>query len=178
MTDSPDATSGALGIVLDAHTIRFERLLPGPIERVWSYLTDPERLATWLNRGEIPSEVGAEFRWSWNCEDEKPGGELRGRTRVYDPPHVLEYDWIETTAPGGPIRDSYVRFELQPQGDRVLLTLTHRALPADAFTTVAAGWHAHLDTLVATVSGIDGPDADTRYETLRPRYEALARDTT
>ena len=49
----------------------------------------------------------------------------------HDPPHVLEYDWIELSAPGEAIRDSYVRFELTANGDRVHLTFTQRALPVD-----------------------------------------------
>ena len=31
--------------------VRFERLLPGPIERVWSYLTDSEKRGKWLASG-------------------------------------------------------------------------------------------------------------------------------
>ena len=34
--------------ILDPQTIRFERLLPGPIERVWEYLTQPDLQRTWL----------------------------------------------------------------------------------------------------------------------------------
>jgi hypothetical protein len=34
--------------LLDADTVRFERLLPGPIERVWDHLTRPELRRTWL----------------------------------------------------------------------------------------------------------------------------------
>jgi len=99
---------------------------------------------------------------------------LTFRTRVFDPPRVLEYDWIELGAPGGAIRNSVVRFELEPDGERVHLTLTHRALPIDSYTTIGAGWHAHLDTLVAAVSGIEGPDANARYEIIGPRYAPLA----
>ena len=33
---------------IDDTTVRFERLLPGPIERVWEYLTDGDKRATWL----------------------------------------------------------------------------------------------------------------------------------
>ena len=29
--------------LVDGSTIRFQRLLPGPVERVWSYLTDSEK---------------------------------------------------------------------------------------------------------------------------------------
>ena len=34
------------GIVTEAGAVRFERLLPGPIERVWAYLTDPDKRAS------------------------------------------------------------------------------------------------------------------------------------
>jgi uncharacterized protein YndB with AHSA1/START domain len=39
------------GTIIAPNTIRFERLLPGPIERVWAYLTDPEKRAKWLASG-------------------------------------------------------------------------------------------------------------------------------
>jgi uncharacterized protein YndB with AHSA1/START domain len=168
---TPDAAS--YGTLLDAHTIRFERDLPGPIERVWDYLTDSDRRATWLGAGEVPREIGGEYVVRWEGEDGAPGGELRIRTRVYDPSHVLEYDWVEPNAAGGAIRDSTVRFELAERGDRVHLTLTHRALPAEAYTTIGAGWHAHLDTLVAQLAGTGGPDADARYAAIAPRYGVL-----
>ncbi len=166
-------TANDFGTLLDAHTIRFERDLPGPIERVWAYLTESDLKATWIGPGDVPSEIGGERTTTWEGEDGEPGGGLTFRTRVYDPPHVLEYDWIELHAPGGAIRDSVVRFELESVGERVRLTLTHRALPADSYTTIGAGWHAHLDTLVAQVAGAGGPDADARYAEIGPRYGEL-----
>ena len=168
---TPDADD--FGTVLDPQSVRFVRDLPGPIERVWDYLTKAELTATWLYGNDIPSTVGEEFGYSWEGEDGAPGGAIRFRVRVYDPPHVLEYDWVEVPSPSGVIKDSYVRFELTPLGDRVRLTLTHRALPAHAFESVAAGWHAHIDVLRAVLTGVEGPDADTRYEALRERYAAL-----
>ena len=36
---------------LDKTTVRFERLLPGPIERVWQYISDGEKRAKWLAGG-------------------------------------------------------------------------------------------------------------------------------
>lgn len=164
----------AFGTLLDARTIQFIRDLPGPIERVWAYLTESDLRETWLYGGEVPREIGAEVTKTWPGEDGEPGGELRLRTRVYDPPNVLEYDWIEMMAPGGPIRESTLRFELATAGDRVQFTLTHRALPIESYQTIAAGWHAHLDTLVAQVEGAGGPDAFARYGDLEPRYGALA----
>ena len=165
--------ANAFGTLLDARTIRFVRDLPGPIERVWAYLTESDLKATWIGATEIPSTIGGETTMTWEGEDGEPGGGLTIRTRAYDPPHVLEYDWIELHAPGGAIRDSVVRFELAVHGDGVRLTLTHRALPVDSYTTVAAGWHAHLDTLVAQLDGSGGPDAYARYAEIEPRYGAL-----
>jgi len=42
------ATHIAPAHITDAQSVRFERLLPGPIERVWDYLTKPHLQRTWL----------------------------------------------------------------------------------------------------------------------------------
>jgi hypothetical protein len=42
--------------------VRFERLLPGPIERVWDYLTKPDLQRTWL------AESAAELRGIIRCQ--------------------------------------------------------------------------------------------------------------
>lgn len=43
--------SSDYGVLTEAGTIRFERLLPAPLERVWAYLTDGEKRARWLCGG-------------------------------------------------------------------------------------------------------------------------------
>jgi uncharacterized protein YndB with AHSA1/START domain len=176
-TRPPTSDAADFGTLLDANTIRFVRDLPGPIERVWAYLTESDLKATWIGPGDVPADIGGERTTTWEGEDGEPGGGLTLRTRVFDPPRVLEYDWIELQAPGGAIRDSVVRIELAAEGDRVRLTLTHSALPVDSYETIGAGWHAHLDTLRATMNGVDGPGADVRYEAVRERYAALAPRT-
>jgi hypothetical protein len=46
-----------------------------------------------------------------------------------------------------------VTFELEPSGTGVLLTVTHRRLPdRSTMLKVSAGWHMHLDVLVARAS--------------------------
>jgi uncharacterized protein YndB with AHSA1/START domain len=42
--------------------MRLERLLPGPVERVWAYLTESEKRATWLCGGEFELRVGGRVR--------------------------------------------------------------------------------------------------------------------
>ena len=163
------------GTRIDAHTIRFERDLPGPIERVWSYLTESDLRATWLAPGDVPSVVGTEYGGAWEGEDGEPMA-FRFRTRTFDPPNVLEIDWVEVTDGSGTIRDSLVRFELTAHGDRVRLVLTQHALPTAAFPSVGSGWHAGLDVLAAQLAGAGGPSLDERYEALKPEYEKLARE--
>jgi len=37
-----------MGVIVNSHTVRIERLLPGPIDRAWEYFTKPEYVAAWL----------------------------------------------------------------------------------------------------------------------------------
>lgn len=41
------------GELLGESTVRFERLLPGPIERVWRFLTESDKRAQWLCGGDV-----------------------------------------------------------------------------------------------------------------------------
>ena len=41
------------GRMTDAKTFRIERLLPGPIERVWAYLVESEKRRKWFARGDF-----------------------------------------------------------------------------------------------------------------------------
>ena len=146
--------------------MRFERLVPGPIERVWDYLTDSNKRALWLGSGGVPDRVGATFETTW--ENSKLGshpsappekykkydGAHVGKHRVthYEPPRRLGYTWDETSGD----QSSQVLFELKPQGDKVLLTLTHSQLKtrSDALN-VSGGWHTHLDLLTDILAGKD-----------------------
>ncbi|MFS8512720.1 MAG: SRPBCC domain-containing protein, partial [Planifilum fulgidum] len=66
--------------------------------------------------------------------------------RDIDPPRMLAMTW-----PGEDEHESEVVFELFPQGEKVLLVITHRRLAGRGeMANVASGWHAHLGVL-ATV---------------------------
>jgi len=63
-------------------TIRFERLLPGPVERVWAYLTESKKRATWLAAGEFDLRVGGKIELHFDNEsltDEAAPGALWAR---------------------------------------------------------------------------------------------------
>ena len=46
------------GVLTAPDTLHIERLLPGPIERVWQYLTDSDKRATWLAAGNVEQQIG------------------------------------------------------------------------------------------------------------------------
>jgi len=138
--------------------VRFERLLPGPIERVWAFLTEPEKRERWLAGGEMQVHVGGRVELRFRHVDLSPiaaptpdrfassveGSTLHGSVTACEPPHLLAFTWGE-----GKERPSEVTFELQAIGDGVRLTVTHRRLgdePA-VWANVAGGWHTHLAIL-------------------------------
>ncbi len=156
MTDL--ATIDAYGVVTEPATLKIERLLPGPIERVWAYLTESDLRRKWLAAGKMEMKVGAPFELVWrNAELSNPPGQrppgfseehrMQSRITELDPPHKLSIAWEGS---------GDVTFELVPKGKDVLLTLVHRRLPdRTTLLKVSAGWHMHLDILVASANGND-----------------------
>ncbi|MGC2110661.1 MAG: SRPBCC domain-containing protein [Candidatus Korobacteraceae bacterium] len=163
-----EGSSGGYGAVLEAGTIRFERLLPGPIERVWAYLTEPDKRAKWLASGEMEPRVGAPLDLKFHhsslsrntapipekYKNQEEGQVTQHTVTRFEPPRLLGLTW--GSGKEGP---SEVTFELTPQGDKVLLVLTHRRLrDRKAMLAVASGWHSHLAVLVDRLAGRE-PDA-------------------
>ncbi|BCJ91604.1 hypothetical protein IZ6_23390 [Terrihabitans soli] len=143
-------------------TVRLERSLPGPIERVWSYITDSDKRQTWLARGPIDQNEGGTVELTWendklsnDSDDDAPenfkGGKthtMRGRVLACEPPRLLSFTWP------GDKGESQVTFELTPKGDRVHLVLTHSRLASrDGKIGVSGGWHAHIGILEDILEG-------------------------
>jgi uncharacterized protein YndB with AHSA1/START domain len=175
------------GTVTAPDTIRFERLLPGPIERVWAYLTEPEKRAKWLAGGPMELRIGGEVKlWFHHASldavpDEAPakykqyenGSSMLGRITRCEPPHVLGYSWSEST----PDRISEVTFELSPRGGEVLLVLTHKRLPDHKeLLGVAGGWHTHLDILDQHLHGRTSPGFWGAHARVDEQYERRLAD--
>ena len=70
-TDTPDA----YGVLTEPTTLTMQRLLPGPIERVWAYLTDSELRRQWLAAGQMTMQpdTGFELTWRHNELTDPPG---------------------------------------------------------------------------------------------------------
>ena len=150
------------GMVPEPRTVRIERLLPGPAERIWDYLTLSEKRRLWLAAGEMEPWAGGELTLVFRHaelsnesapEDRAGSGEIppmHGRVTEWDPPRTLAYTW---PGDGG---SSEVTFELFPEGADVLLVITHRRLADDAtMVMVASGWDAHLGILIDRLNGDD-----------------------
>jgi len=143
------------GELLNESTVRFERLLPGPIERVWRYLTESDKRARWLCGGDVEAAIDGHVDMHFDntalsAEDDIARGSsdvadkvsFSGKVIRFDPPRLLEHTWEFGD------EHSAVCFELEELGDRVRLVLTHRRLDtSDTVFGVSCGWHAHLDLL-------------------------------
>ncbi|WP_268640609.1 SRPBCC domain-containing protein, partial [Escherichia coli] len=46
------------GMIIEPGTLRIQRLLPGPIERVWAYLTESDKRGLWLASGDMELRDG------------------------------------------------------------------------------------------------------------------------
>ena len=167
-------TLDSYGVLTEPDTLKIQRLLPGPIERVWAYLTESELRRQWMASGEMELEVGAPFELTWrNAELTDPPGEpppgfsaehsMSSQITELDPPRKLGISWGTT---GG------VTFELQPQGDEVLLTVIHRRVPdRSILLNVSAGWHAHLDVLAARMAGAAPEPFWNHWSGLKAEYD-------
>ena len=61
------------GTITEAGSIRFERLLSAPINRVWDYLTDPELRRSWFAGGAIEAKPDGKFTLVFRNSELAPG---------------------------------------------------------------------------------------------------------
>ena len=125
MTDT--MTPSAYGVITEPATVRLQRLLPGPIEKVWSYITDSELRGKWLATGPMDLRVGGAYR----VHMRKPDGtetRLVGVYREVDPPKKLVYTWAWETSPE--MGETLVTVEFLERGRATEVVLKHELFPA------------------------------------------------
>jgi uncharacterized protein YndB with AHSA1/START domain len=163
------------GKVTAPRTLQMQRHLPGPIERVWDYLTKSDLRRQWLASGEMEMKAGTPVELVWHHDQtttppgKRPEGvneesRLPSRITVCEPPTKLGFMFWS---------DSEVLFELKPAGNRVLLTLTHTKLPSRSMMVgVSTGWHSHLDVLAKRLAGEKAENFWDHYRVYKDAYEA------
>ncbi|MCP3104349.1 SRPBCC family protein [Myxococcus sp. K15C18031901] len=155
---------GEFGTVPEPHAVRIERVLPGPIERVWAFLTESDKRGLWLAAGEMEPRVGGrvELRFFHSTLSHEPtpqrfsrgggaeGHPQSGHVTAWEPPRLLRYTWGEQSGAA-----SEVTFELSARAtEDVLLVVTHRRLVTRGERVmVATGWDTHLRLLSDRLEG-------------------------
>ena len=146
--------------VVEPGTVRLERLLPGPIERVWSYITEADKRAKWLAGGAFDLRVGGKIRLEFDnnslSSDKKPPekhkdnakGSFGGVVTRLEAPRLLAHTWT-----WGDV-DTEVTYELTPRGKDTLLVITHRRVEGrETVANVMGGWDVHTGILADVLSG-------------------------
>jgi uncharacterized protein YndB with AHSA1/START domain len=160
------------------------RTLPGPIERLWDYLTDPEKRARWFAGGPMEPKKGGKMELFFHHKNlapdevppeqfkqvQDPGFKMPGTILRWEPPRVLSYTFDD---------DSDVTFELTPQGKDVQLVLTHRSRGEDipSLSGYASGWHIHFAHLIALLENAPRPPFWPLHAKLKVEYEKLRAAT-
>jgi len=168
----------APGEFLNRSEVRLTRLLPGPIERVWDYLTVPEKRARWFAAGATEQKAGGKIVFAMHHANlapnetppdeykqvQDPGITFEGRVLRCEPPRLLVFTFGSD--------DSEVTFELTPQGKQVLFVITHRVsgdeLPE--LPNYGSGWHTHVSLLVALLENAPLPPFWATHARLKPDY--------
>lgn len=140
--------------------VRFERFYPRSIEKVWSALTEPERLADWMGVAHVEPHAGGRYELMLDGPHR-----MTGRILVWEPPHVLEFTWSNTHAP-----DSIVRYELSRHGDGTRLVFTHQRMPYATSALMLPGWHVFLARLGSVLVEAEPPQWQPNWRDMQAIY--------
>ena len=167
--------------VVEPGTVKLERLLSGPVERVWAYLVESDKRAQWLAAGEFELRVGGKVRLEFDNgrlpnEKNVPAkykdlgkGAFEGVITRLDPPRLLAHTWRWDTT------DTEVSYELAPRGKQVLLTIVHRRLTKAIVAKVLGGWDVHSGILEDILNGVEPRPFWATHDKLQAEYAPLAR---
>lgn len=134
-------------------TIRLERLLDAPVERVWQFLVESEKRAKWFASGPMEQKPGGTLNFTFNHDNLSsadvpyPERFAPGKNRIatgyvetIDPPHSLAFHWGEGS--------DIARFDLTVEGSSTRLVITHSHLDTrENRLLVSAGWECHTHVL-------------------------------
>jgi len=164
--------------LVEPGTVRLERLLPGPLERVWAYITESDKRAKWLAAGEFDLRLGGKVCLEFDnsrLSSEKTApekykdrqmGKFDGVITRLEPLHALAHTWMFK----GDATE--VTYELTPKGKDVLLTIVHRRLGKDLTPSVMGGWDVHTGILEDVLKGVEPRPFWSTHSKLEKEYAA------
>ncbi|MCZ6641057.1 MAG: SRPBCC domain-containing protein [Gammaproteobacteria bacterium] len=125
--------------------------LAAPVQRVWAFLTDPQKLSTWLMDSDFSTTPGARFKFT-----SPPSGRWDGTIHC-EIKDVIENERISYTWCANDIGETtLVTFDLEPSHNGTRLTLTHEGFEktiGGASGRHDAGWSGCLKALRIAVLG-------------------------
>ena len=135
--------------------VEHEVRISAPPKTVFSYLTDPVKLARWMGEATMDPRPGGVFR-----AETIDGSLLLGRFVAVEPYTRVVFTWgFETRVFGMPPQSTEVEVTLTPEDDGTTLRLVHRDLPEEAVEFHRVGWGHYLERLIVAGAGGDpGPD--------------------
>ncbi len=144
---------GELVTIDGRRTLRFERRLPHPVERVWRAVSDPAELERWFV---------ATVPWTPRAGEELEAHGQTVRVTECTPPHALAWRWGEEA----------FAFALEPAGpDACRLVFTHAfSIEFGPAEQHAAGWRVYLRRLDVHLAGrfLSEADAHAPWLTVEP----------
>ena len=166
------------GKQIDHQMLQFERLLPGPIERVWHYITDAQKRSEWFCGGTSGINPGNEMQFEFrNSELGEPSVPTPDKYKEFGDGFVSTAVVLESKKPNLFVIewDGIVRFELTEVGAQVKLVLTHEKIKDDPQTRngALAGWHTHLGVLMDVLHNVTPKSFWTVHMSMEEEYKAL-----
>ncbi len=163
----------------ERNTLIFKRSLPASVKTVWSWLTESNLRRQWLADGEMHLETGAPFELVWrNDQLSEPADQIGGASESehsmaseiveVERDRLLSFTWSDTDG---------VTFRLEGNGQETGISVVHKALPdRETLLNIAAGWHTHLDILVARLRGEKPAPFRDAWRQLKSEYEQRIPD--
>jgi uncharacterized protein YndB with AHSA1/START domain len=157
---------GSLRAAEGKGVVRMEERFDTDIDDLWSALTDPSRLASWLGEVEGHLRLGGEFRARFYAS----GWEGTGRVEACEPPQRL----LVLTKYAKASDEQAIEATLSADGDQTILVWEERGMPVDLLPAYGAGVQVHVEELAAYLAGSGRCDAEARFDELFPAYQDLA----
>ena len=120
--------------------VRFERIYPQPVDRVWRAVTDPDEMRHWFPSPEVSHEAREGGTITLSGDPYSPGATTT-KVLTWEPPHRFAFEW-ETDE---------LHFTLSEHDDGCRLELVNILSTDGAASRNAAGWEiclGHLDRVV------------------------------
>jgi uncharacterized protein YndB with AHSA1/START domain len=136
-------------------TLRFERRLDAPLDRVWRAVTDPDEMRAWFPAAVLGDRaVGAPLRFPFDANVDI---DFEGRVTAWEPMRVFAFEW----------NGDELRLELTERDGATDLVFTHRLPDRSSAPRTASGWHTCLADLRKVFGGPAVPDDLWKTEYLR-----------